>query len=157
MKITLLGGLLLLFSSSYAQDVLNESISTHHSSSSNSTIRVSSATGETVYVGGSNSNVTVVEGSIQPHLLLNIGTIEITDHIEISIYPNPTSDKVYLSKDNQTLLNGELIDANGKRLKRFELTETLELDFSPYALGHYSIVLIDHKNQLKNTYKIIKQ
>lgn len=157
MKFTLVGGIFLLFSTVYGQDVLNESISTNHSSSSNSNIRVSSATGETVYVGGSNAEITIVEGSIQPHLLLNIGTIEIKDVVDVTIYPNPTSDKIYISKTNTTEFRGEVIDANGKRLQQFTLTDLLEIDFSPYALGHYSIVLMDVKNNQKNTYKIIKQ
>jgi len=155
MKFTLVGGIFLLFSTVYGQDVLNESISTNHSSSSNSNIRVSSATGETVYVGGSNAEITIVEGSIQPHLLLNIGTIEIKDVVDVTIYPNPTSDKIYISKTNTMEFRGEVIDANGKRLQQFTLTDLLEIDFSPYALGHYSIVLMDVKNNQKNTYNII--
>ncbi len=118
---------------------------------------MSSATGETVYVGGSNAEITIVEGSIQPHLLLNIGTIEIKDVVDVTIYPNPTSDKIYISKTNTTEFRGEIIDVNGKRLQQFTLTDLLEIDFSPYALGHYSIVLMDVKNNQKNTYKIIKQ
>lgn len=156
MKLPLLGCLLLLISSTYAQDVINESISTTHASESNSTIRVSSATGETVYVGGSNANVEVVEGSIQPHLLLNIGVSEIPEVIDVSIYPNPTSDYIHISKENSDAFKGQVIDANGKLLKRFLLTESISLDFSSYAAGYYSIVLFN-TNNLRNTYKVIKQ
>jgi len=71
----------------------------------------------------------------------------------LSIYPNPSSDFVYLKADNA--LFGKIysfFDLNGKLLKRATLNENSAIDMSEFASGIYCIK-IEGNNQ---TFKIVK-
>lgn len=139
------------------QSIVNESVSSNHVSVENNGIQVSSALGEVGYEGGESADVIVVEGSIQPHLLFNITLEEIKDVIEVKIYPNPTSDRIYINTTYKTTLDGFVYDVNGKVLEEFKLNKSEELNFGKYAPGLYSVTLVDKISQKRNTYKIINK
>jgi len=76
------------------------------------------------------------------------------------IYPNPASDKFYISSENTTLANVEIADAYGKVIfdadKRFLKEEEIEIDLSNFPTGIY-FVKIKGKDGTNQSGRLIKK
>jgi hypothetical protein len=57
----------------------------------------------------------------------------------VSMYPNPTSSLLYISKTQSGLASLELLDLNGKALHQQSMDQTLTLDLSNYPKGLYMV------------------
>jgi hypothetical protein len=76
-------------------------------------------------------------------------------NIELSLFPNPTSDVVNL-ESNVLIQEYKLIDMSGRILQDVQLNDySTDLDLSPYSNGVYFIELISKGNKIRK--KIIKQ
>jgi len=77
--------------------------------------------------------------------------------IDMSVYPNPTTDLISIEVKNLGTYQLILSDINGKELinKQISATHTL-LDLSTFRRSAY-FLLIKQQNRLLKTYKIIKQ
>jgi len=76
---------------------------------------------------------------------------------EIMIYPNPTSDNIFVSGlyDTSTI---RITDVIGKTIKIFETNEkTAEIDLSTFASGTYFISIRNEVTQIRYIKKIIKK
>lgn len=79
-------------------------------------------------------------GCLVPGCHLPSSTNGVTDRIGLKIYPNPTSDIVYILNDG--VFDYRFIDSNGTELTKMTTTEndeTIILDISEYASGLYYI------------------
>jgi Secretion system C-terminal sorting domain len=78
-------------------------------------------------------------------------------NLEFNIYPNPTTDGIYISSSNAMAANEcELLDAQGKII----FTKTIKgntnfIDMKTFTSGNYLLRII-HKNKQVQLYKIIK-
>ncbi len=92
-----------------------------------------------------------------------IGITEIDENVRFSLYPNPTSDKLYINFDLEKAIKSLTVtisDLSGRnvyfdKLAYVNATEQYEMQLSELSLGYYVIVLnIDGKSYAG---KIIKQ
>jgi hypothetical protein len=77
----------------------------------------------------------------------------------VTIYPNPTSDKVYLLLNTKDIKNCTywLYDILGREIQNGNITsDQTELDFTPFESGVYILRLIKEKTLVQD-FKIIKQ
>ena len=77
----------------------------------------------------------------------------------VSVYPNPTEDKVYLKLDMENIHNCKyfLHDLQGREIQNRNITEKLtELSFAPFESGVYILRIIQEKT-LVQEFKIIKR
>ncbi len=74
---------------------------------------------------------------------MNLGTDEFLFQNGLSIYPNPSSNKITIDSKNLPLTNIQVFDISGKRLfsEGHIITETFSLDISSYTKGIYFISL----------------
>lgn len=86
------------------------------------------------------------------------GIQENTDHISISVYPNPADGYVMISPDaNQRgEMKLDLYDLSGKLLHSELFHGNLKLDLSSYPNDIYMVRISDESNKHTNTYKLIK-
>lgn len=76
---------------------------------------------------------------------------------KVIVYPNPTSDKVFITATQTTLSDAILYDLNGKIIKRFTLSEHPNgLDISAFTAGIY-FMHIESNSQLISVHRIIKK
>jgi hypothetical protein len=78
---------------------------------------------------------------------------------QISVYPNPTADKVYLKMDLDNIDNCDyyLYDLQGREIQNRSINaELTELRFAPFEGGVY-ILRIIKENTLVQEFKIIKR
>ena len=66
--------------------------------------------------------------------------------LTISIYPNPTSDFIFISKSNETKLNYTVLDAAGIQMAKEELVSNY-FDVSNYANGVYFVQFADENGR----------
>jgi len=71
----------------------------------------------------------------------------------LRIFPNPTNDMIYIDIENEKLLKGKLLDANGKIVLTFSLTNQISLNFLP--TGVY-ILQVETEEKLYHK-RIVKQ
>jgi hypothetical protein len=106
------------------------------------------------------ANAQVMEGVQHSYEILTLA-IEDVDNKEknIVLYPNPVKDFLFVdfNKENYQDANYALFDAQGKLIKKGNLTQQKsELDFSLLPSSVY-IIQIFQKNQIIKTFKIIKK
>jgi hypothetical protein len=89
---------------------------------------------ESAYCANDSSNVLViVDGSCD-------FTASIAENeMGVSMYPNPTSSLLYISKNQSGLASMELLDLNGKALHQQAMDQNLTLDLSSYPKGLYMV------------------
>jgi hypothetical protein len=75
----------------------------------------------------------------------------------ISLYPNPTSQLLYVSHPEVNLLGIQIVDLNGKQMYSGTIQKDVPLDVSIYTPGMYLVTIENRETNKKNTYKIIKK
>jgi hypothetical protein len=78
---------------------------------------------------------------------------------QITVYPNPTTDKVFLNLDTDNIENCKyyLYDLQGREIQNRNITAKLtELSFAPFESGVYILRIIKEKT-LVQEFKIIKR
>ena len=91
---------------------------------------------------------------------MDIQALSIDDvalNIEIKVYPNPTSQSLYVSHPDMSSFGITIVDLNGKQLYSGTINKEEPLDVSNYTQGMYLVSVENKETNKKNTYKIIKK
>jgi len=120
---------------------------------------ISYSIGQVVYHTHSMAGASFAEGVQQPYEISTISGIDIPEIVlQMSTYPNPTTDYLNLSIGNYSneKLTLQLFDVAGKLL----LDETISqpntvIDMNRFAMATYYLTIIDNQRPIK-TFKIIK-
>jgi hypothetical protein len=75
----------------------------------------------------------------------------------ISIYPNPTSDLLYVSHPELNSLDIQITDLSGRQMYSGIMQKEVPLNVSSYAKGIYLVTFENKETNKKKTYKIIKK
>jgi hypothetical protein len=115
-----------------------------------------------IFVGTqTGTNGSVAQGTQQPFEVSTLGNDEFPQiNLEMSVYPNPTIDKLNLLIGNEqwSNLTYQFFDINGKILsenKKIAAPET-SISMQIFSQGIYFLVIKDSKKTIK-TFKIIKK
>lgn len=150
--------LMLIFS--YTILKAQEVITTTGGNASGSGGTVSYTIGQVVYTTNTGTNGSVIQGVQQPFEISVITGYENVKNVNLNMttYPNPTTNTLTLRIDNVELINYslEVFDMNGKLLisKTIEETETFisMVDLQP---ANYIFKVLENKKEVK-VFKIIK-
>jgi len=116
--------------------------------------------GQVVYTTNTGTNGSVAQGVQQPYeISTTVGINETTINLELSVYPNPTTNYLTLKVDEFELstLNFQLIDLQGKIITSKKVkatTSTINVENLPKAIYFLNVT---KNNQVIKTFKIIKQ
>ncbi len=134
----------------YGQSVQRSVICVNGNYTSNGDIQVSQTIGEPIAETFNGPDITtfVVQGFEQQFgSLLNVGVIDL--NLEVSIYPNPTSDYVYINFINEipTHLSLQVFGIDGKHYFYQELSRQTRIDLKNLAAGTYFLRFIDNETK----------
>lgn len=94
------------------------------------------------------------------YLAMNLKALSIEDNtlsLEIKVYPNPTSQSLYVSHPAYKKFSILIADLNGKQIFAGNIEKEVPLDVSSYTQGIYLITIEIKDTNIRNTYKIIKK
>ena len=149
--------LLLLSVVGYSQTISKQVIGTAGKTQSNSNLKVSWTAGEPV-VGLMTAGGNQLGNGYYPAMDLQALSVEDNNlDLQIKVYPNPTSQMLYVSYPKQNSFTIQIVDLNGKQVYAGSITKDQPLDVSSYSQGIYLITVEDKETNKKNTYKIIKK
>jgi len=124
---------------------------------SNSNLKVSYTVGEPV-VGLMTAGGNQLGNGYYPAMDLQALSLDdATLNVEIKVYPNPTSQSLYVSHPEYRLFSIQIADINGKLIYTGTIEKEMPLDVSSYTQGMYLIIIENKESNKKNTYKIIKK
>jgi hypothetical protein len=149
---------LLATSIGYSQSISKQVIGTAGKTQTNSNLKISWTTGEPVVglmtVNGRNQ----LANGYYP--ALNLQTLNIEDNAleaQIKVFPNPTSQSLYVSHPELNSFGIQIVDLNGKQVYSGTISKEQPLDVSNYSQGMYLVTIENKETNKKNTYKIIKK
>ena len=150
--------LLLATSIGYSQTISKQVIGTAGKTQTNSNLKISWTTGEPVVglmtVNGRNQ----LANGYYP--ALNLQTLSVEDNAleaQIKVFPNPTSQSLYVSHPELNSFGIQIVDINGKQVYSGTISKEQPLDVSNYSQGMYLVTIENKEANKKNTYKIIKK
>ena len=149
--------LFLLFSTNYL--FAQQSVNSSGGNGSGTGGSLSFSLGQIDYVYANGSNGSVSQGVQQPFEIFMLGTNEIPEiTLELSIYPNPTVDILYIKNKNVALeFIYQLFDVTGKLIaSSTKMVQQDQIDVSSFQSGTY-ILNIKTNNNASKSYKIIKK
>ena len=148
---------LLVTTIGYSQTISKQVIGTAGKTQPNSNLKVSWTAGEPV-VGLMTAGGNQLGNGYYPALDLQALSIEdnILD-VQLRIYPNPTSQSLYVSHPDVNSFGISIVDLNGKQLYSGTINKNQPLDVSNYTKGMYMVTIENTITNKKNTYKIIKK
>jgi len=118
--------------------------------------------GQVAYNTKTGSNGSVIEGVQQAYEISVVAGIEVPEiNLNISAYPNPTTDYLQLKVDASTMFSNQslkyrLYDINGKLLQSRELTgNETQIDLNGFISSTYFVKVLEN-NQLIKNFKIVK-
>ena len=91
---------------------------------------------------------------------LNLQALSVEDNtmdVQLKVYPNPTSQSLYVSHPEMNSFRITIVDLNGKQLYSGTINKDEPLDVSNYTQGMYMVTIENATTNKKNTYKIIKK
>lgn len=149
--------ILLMTTISYSQTISKQVIGTAGKTQSNSNLKVSWTTGEPI-VGLMNAGGNQLGNGYYPALDLQALSVEdnVLD-VQLRIYPNPTSQSLYVVHTGISSFGITIVDLNGKQLYSGTINNDEPLDVSNYTQGMYLVTVENKETNKKNTYKIIKK
>ena len=113
--------------------------------------------GQVVYTTATGTNGSVAQGVQQPfEISTTVGINETTINLEMSVYPNPTTNYLTLKTDDNANLSYQLIDMQGKVIESKNVVSNpsnISLEGQPKAIYFLNVV---NNNQVVKTFKIIK-
>jgi hypothetical protein len=113
--------------------------------------------GQVVYTTATGTNGSVAQGVQQPYEISStVGIKETAITLELSVYPNPTTDYLTLKVEDNTELNYQLYDLQGKVIENKKVTAnstTIKMEALPKAIYFLNIT---KNNRIVKTFKIIK-
>jgi len=113
--------------------------------------------GQVVYTTNTGNNGSVAQGVQQPYeISTTVGVNETTINLELSVYPNPTTNYLTLKVEDNTQLSYKLYDLNGEVLKSNavnSVSSQISLEELPSAIYFLNVI---KDNQIIKAFKIIK-
>ncbi len=113
--------------------------------------------GQVVYTTATGINGTVAQGVQQPYeISTTVGINETAINLELSVYPNPTTDYLTLKVADNSDLNYQLYDLQGKVIANKKVnsgTTTIKMEGLPKAIYFLNVT---KGNQVVKTFKIVK-
>jgi hypothetical protein len=91
---------------------------------------------------------------------LNLQALSVEDNVldlQLKVYPNPTSQLLYVSHPELNSFGITIVDLNGKQLYSGNINNEEPLDVSGFTQGMYLVTVENAIANKKNTYKIIKK
>ena len=154
-QITLL--LLLIFQVAVAQTISKQVIGAAGKTQSNGNSKLSYTVGEPV-VGLMTAGGNQLGNGYYPAMDLQALSVEdnVLD-VQLKVYPNPTSQSLYVSHPELNSFGITIVDLNGKQLYSGTINKEEPLDVSNYTQGMYLVTIENTTTNKKNTYKIIKK
>jgi hypothetical protein len=147
---------LLISSIGQAQSISKQVIGTSGKTLTNSNLKVSYTVGEPV-VGIMTAGGNQLGNGYYPALNLQALSVEDIDmNVHIKLFPNPTSQVLYVSHPEVNSFMIRIVDLNGKQVYAGTINKVEPLDVSNYTNGIYMVTVENKAANKKNTYKIIK-
>ncbi|MFZ4107306.1 T9SS type A sorting domain-containing protein [Flavobacterium sp.] len=147
---------LLVTSIGYSQTISKQIIGAAGKTQSNSNLILTWTTGEPV-VGLMTAGGNQLGNGYYPSMDLQALSVEDnTLEAQIIVYPNPTSQMLYVSHPELNSFGIQIVDLNGKQVYYGIISKDDPLDVSNYSQGMYLITIENKEANKKNTYKIIK-
>jgi hypothetical protein len=113
--------------------------------------------GQVVYTTATGTNGSLAQGVQQPYeISVTLGIKETSINLELSVYPNPTTDYLTLKVDDFETLNFQLIDLLGKVIENKKIsskTTSINVKILPKALYFLNVT---KNNKVVKSFKIIK-
>jgi hypothetical protein len=150
--------LTLTFSSlSFSQSISKQVIGTSGKTQSNGNLKLSYTVGEPV-IGLMTAGGNQLGNGYYPAMDLQALSVEdnVLD-VQLKVYPNPTSQSLYVSHPDMSSFGITIVDLNGKQLYQGTINKEEPLDVSNYIQGMYLVTVENAAANKKNTYKIIKK
>jgi hypothetical protein len=149
--------ILLASTTCFSQTVSKQVIGTAGKTQSNSNLKLSWTTGEPV-VGLMTAGGNQLGNGYYPALDLQALSVEdnVLD-VQLRVYPNPTSQSLYVTHPDMNSFGIQIVDLNGKQLYSGTINKDEPLDISNYTQGMYMVTIENTSTNKKNTYKIIKK
>jgi hypothetical protein len=147
----------LITATSYSQSISKQVIGAAGKTQSNGNSKLSWTVGEPV-VGLMTAGGNQLGNGYYP--ALNLQALSVEDNVldvQLRVYPNPTSQSLYLSHPDMNSFGITIVDLNGKQLYSGTISKEEPLDVSGYTQGMYMVTIENTATNKKNTYKIIKK
>ena len=141
----------------YSQSISKQVIGSAGKTQANSNLKVSWTTGEPV-VGLMTAGGNQLGNGYYP--AMDIQALSIDDstlNVQIKVYPNPTSQMLYVLHPELNAFAIQISDLNGKQIYSGTIDKNQPLDVSHYTQGMYLVTIENKEVNKKNTYKIIKK
>jgi hypothetical protein len=148
---------LLITATGYSQSISKQVIGAAGKTQSNGNSKLSWTVGEPI-VGLMTAGGNQLGNGYYP--ALNLQALSVEDNVldvQLKLYPNPTSQSLYLSHPDVNSFGISIVDLNGKQLYSGTINKEKPLDVSSYTQGMYIVTVENTKTNKKNTYKIIKK
>jgi hypothetical protein len=148
---------LLITAAGYSQSISKQVIGAAGKTQSNGNSKLSWTVGEPV-VGLMTAGGNQLGNGYYP--ALNLQALSVEDNVvdvQLSVYPNPTSQSLYISHPDVNSFGISIVDLNGKQLYQGTINKEEPLDVSGYTQGMYMVKVENTITNKKNTYKIIKK
>ena len=149
--------ILLLSFMGYSQSISKQVIGTAGKTQTNSNLKVSWTVGESV-VGLMTAGGNQLGNGYYP--AMDLQALQIEDHsldLKIKVYPNPTSEMLYVTHPELNSFSIQITDLNGKQIYSGTIDKDQPLNVSNYTQGIYLVTISNKEANKKNTYKIIKK
>ena len=141
----------------YSQSISKQVIGSAGKTQSNANLKVSYTVGEPV-VGIMTAGGNQLGNGYYP--ALNLQALSVEDNVldvQLKVYPNPTSQSLYVSHPELNSFGITIVDLNGKQLYSGNINNEEPLDVSGFTQGMYLVTVENAIANKKNTYKIIKK
>jgi opacity protein-like surface antigen len=115
--------------------------------------------GQTVYTINKGIGGSAAQGVQHAYEILTVGTKDVELDISISVYPNPTEDKLTLQVEDYNRYNllYQLLDLQGKLLESTALiSNQTQIDMHNLPAATYFLNVVNGGNQKVQSFKIIK-
>jgi hypothetical protein len=148
---------LLITAAGYSQTISKQVIGAAGKTQSNGNSKLSYTVGEPV-VGLMTAGGNQLGNGYYP--AMDLQALSIEDNVmgvQLRVYPNPTSQSLYVSHPDINSFGITIVDLNGKLLYKGSINKDEPLDVSNYTQGMYLVTIENTATKKKNTYKIIKK
>ena len=149
--------LLVISSIGQAQSISKQVVGTSGKTLNNSNLKLTYTVGEPV-VGLMTAGGNQLGNGYYP--ALDLQTLSVEDNVldvQLKVYPNPTSQSLYVTHPEMNSFGISIVDLNGKQLYQGTINKDEPLDVSKYTQGMYLVTIENTVTNKKNTYKIIKK
>ena len=148
--------LFLITAAGYSQSISKQVIGAAGKTQTAGNSKLSWTLGEPV-VGLMTAGGKQLSNGYYPALNLQALSVEDIDmNVQIKLFPNPTSQALYVSHPELNSFGITIVDLNGKQVYAGTINKEEPLDVSNYTQGMYLVTIENKAANKKNTYKIIK-